>query len=262
MEKDILLEENENLQKKKKLRGKSEAKRRSLDIDDGGKIVSWYDSLVRLISEHGMKRMLQAFVLIVASVSFLMFANALNNEEIIEQWLIRENEAHVTGTEIRNDISPKVQHTLTKMLYEMKADRTCVLEMHNGKENPTSLPFMYCDMSFEYTRDRIPYVSEEYENLNMSRFTFPHYIYENKFFVGDIAEIYTIDKKLAMRLETNDVKYAGIVMIHTTQDIGFLMVSYIEKPDLTDDQIYAYLSYYVQEIGVCLDYKIQSNKKK
>ena len=48
----------------------------------------------------------------------------------------------------------------------MNADRVSVLEMHNGKENPTSLPFLYCDMTYEETRDHVPYVAEEYEDFS------------------------------------------------------------------------------------------------
>lgn len=258
MEQEILKEET----KEKKVRGKKEEYRKGLDIDDGGKMVSWYGSLVELINNYGMGKLLQAFGLIVLTVSFLMFANALNNEEIIEQWLIQEDLNHVDGTNIRNEISPKVSKTLTKMLYQMDADRVCVLEMHNGKENPTSLPFNYCDMTYEETRDRVPYVSEEYENLNMSKFQFPYYIYEHKYYIGDLEGVYGIDKKLAMRLETNDVKYIGIIMIRTSKDIGFLMVSYLDKPTLNENDIYALLSYHVQEIGTYLDYGIQSEKSR
>ena len=109
----------------------------------------------------------------------------IDNEEIIEQWLIKNDDVHTEGTNIRNEVSPKVNNVLLKMMYELNADRVCVLEMHNGKENPTSLPFIYCDMTYEETRGKTPYVSEEYENLNMSKFTFPTYLWKNRYFSGD-----------------------------------------------------------------------------
>ena len=64
-----------------------------------------------------------------------------------------------------------------------------------------------------------------------------------------------------MRLELNDVKYVGIILIRTNIDIGFLMVSYTEKPTLDKDTIYGELSYYVQEIGTYLDYLKQLEAK-
>ena len=147
------------------------------------------------------------------------------------------------------------------MLYEMNGDRASILEMHNGKENPTSLPFIYCDMTYEETRGEIPYISDEYENMNMSKFTFPSYVYEHRFFIGSVEEMMVIDKKLAMRLDMNNVNYVGIIIIRTTVDIGFLMISYENVPNLSRDEIYASLSYYVQEIGTYLDYGKQIELK-
>lgn len=261
MGKEKLNENTENVQRRKKIYGKKDENRKSIDYDDGGKIVSWYGSLVNLISEHGMVRMLQAFVLIVISVFFLMIANALNNEEVIEKYLNAEIDIHAEGTDIRTEISPKVNNSLLRLMYELDADRACVLEMHNGKENPTSLPFIYCDMTYEHTKDRIPYVSEEYENLNMAKFTFPYYLYEHKIYIGSIEDVYKIDKRLAMRLELNNVKYLGIIIIRGTDDIGFLMVSYLEKPEYDDIKIHDNLIYHVQEIGAYLDYDVQHRRR-
>lgn len=261
MGKEVLNDNNENVQKRKKIYGKKDEDRRSLDVDDGGKVISWYSSIVKLISEHGMWKMLQALGLIVISVFFLMFANALNNEEIIEQWLIKNDDVHTEGTNIRNEVSPKVNNVLLKMMYELNADRVCVLEMHNGKENPTSLPFIYCDMTYEHTRDRIPYVSDEYEDLNMAKFTFPYYLYEHKLFIGSVEEIYSIDKRLAMRLDMNNVKYVAIIYVRGSSDIGFLMVSYMDKPNVSNEKIHDSMIYYVQEIGAYLDYEVQHRRK-
>ena len=261
MGKEVLKDNEENVQKRKKIYGKKDEDRRSLDVDDGGKVISWYGSIVKLISEHGMWKMLQAFGLIVISVFFLMFANALNNEEIIEKWLDRNDDVHAEGTDIRTEISPKVNNVLLKMLYDLDGDRVSILEMHNGKENPTSLPFIYCDMTYEHTRDRIPYVSDEYEDLNMAKFTFPYYLYEHKLFIGSIDEIYKIDKRLAMRLEMNNVKYVGIIYVRGSDDIGFLMISYVDEPKVSDDKIHDALIYYVQEIGAYLDYDVQHRRK-
>ena len=69
-----------------------------------------------------------------------------------------------------------------------------------------------------------------------------------------MEEIIEIDKKLGLRLEMNDVKYIGMVLIRTNTDIGFVTISWMEEPDMTRDAIIADLTYYVQEIGTYLDY--------
>lgn len=236
--------------------------KRRYDMDDSGKVVGWLERIVALIHDYGMKKIIQALLLISSIVFFVMFINAIDNQHIIDDFVEKNITDHDYASEIRKEIQPKISKTLIKMLYTMRGDRVSVIEMHNGKENPTNLPFLYCDMTYEETRDRVPYIAEEYENLNMSKFSFPSYLYENRFFVGTIEEIFEIDKKLAMRLETNDVKYVGIVLIHTNVDIGFLMVSYMNTPEFSRDKIYADLSYYVQEIGTYLDYQMQLEIKK
>ena len=244
-----------------KVRGKGHIKR-EINLEESEKVISWYANIVELINRYGISKLLQAFSLIVLTVSFLMFANAFHNEEVIEKWLVEKEKAHDDGTKMRNEINPEVNKLLIKLLYEVGADRACVIEMHNGKENPTSLPFNFCDMTYEQTRERVPYISDEYENLNMSKYTFPYYVYSNSYYIGDVESVFQIDKRLAMRLEVNDVKYIGMIIIRGTSDIGFLMVSFFEKPEISDEKLRSVLIYYVQEVGFYLDYAARVNNKK
>lgn len=253
-------EEYDNLQSKID-KNRKYKKRRVLDYEDGEKTISWLDKTVNIINTYGMGKVLQAFVIVLMSIFSVMLYNAVDNIDLIEKFLSSESVKHTTGSEIRIDVNPKIMKTLTKMVYTMEGDRVSIIEMHNGKENPTNLPFIYCDMTYEETRDRVQYISEEYENMNMSKFTFPSYVYEHRFFIGSVEEMMAIDKKLAMRLDMNNVNYVGIIIIRTTVDIGFLMISYENVPNLSRDEIYASLSYYVQEIGTYLDYGKQIELK-
>lgn len=232
-------------------------KRRVLDMNDSEKMVGWFERIVMIVDKHGWLKVLSVFVFVVFVVASLMFMNAIDNQNVIERWIEKKETEHAIGKDIRQKIDPKVSEAMVKILYTMQADRVSILEMHNGKENMTSLPFVYCDMTYEKTRDSVPYISEEYENLNMSKFTFPDYLYRNKYFIGEISSIHSIDKKLALRLETNNVNYCGIVLIRTNIDIGFLMVSFLEKPKMDYNEILSCLMYYVQEIGTYLDYAKQ-----
>ena len=239
--------------------------RRSLEYDDSGKIVGWLERIVVIINTYGMKRIFQALLIVIVCLVIVMGFNALDNqrsmdkfiaaaEVIVDKKIQKETDEHTIGTEIRREITPKINKTLVKMLYELQADRACVIEMHNGKENPTGLPFDFCDMTHEETRGRVPYIADEYEDLNMAKFTFPDYLYDNRVFAGPIDDVYAIDKKLAMRLESNNVKYIGIMLIRTNVEIGFLMVSYVDEPPISREKILSELTYYVQEIGTYLDY--------
>jgi hypothetical protein len=232
-------------------------KRRILDVDDGTKVVGWFERIVNVVHTYGIKPIALTFVIVAAFIALLMFANAVDNQNVIERWIAEKGSIHVTGADIRKEINPKVTKIMTRLLYKMDADRVSVLEMHNGKENPTALPFIYCDMTYEETMDNVMYVSEEYVDLNMSKFSFPQYLYEHRYFVGSVDEILSIDKKLGMRLSANGVQYCGIILIRTNIDIGFLMISYLNETSVSREIIIAELSYYVQEIGTYLDYAKQ-----
>ena len=260
------------LKNRTKVSSANKIQRRQLDYGESGQMVGWLERLANVIHTYGMKTVIQAFIVVVGMVLLLLTVNALDNRRTVdkiiaetEEILTNQNKTaeddHTKGTLIRREVTPKINKTIVKMLYELQADRTCILEMHNGKENPTALPFDFCDMTYEETRGRLPYIADEYEDLNMSKFTFPDYLYEHRVFIGSIEEIYNIDKKLAMRLELNDVKYVGIILIRTNIDIGFLMVSYTTTPPIDKDVIYGELSYYVQEIGTYLDYLKQLEQK-
>lgn len=235
--------------------------KRPVSIDDGSNIVGWFEHIVKIVHKYGMKTICLTFLTVVAFIALIMFASAIDNQQVIEKWISSQEKEHVIGNDIRKEINPKVTKVMTKMLYKLNADRVCILEMHNGKENPTSLPFIYCDMTYEETKDSVQYISEEYSDLNMSKYGFPAYLYKHRYFIGDVEKVYDIDKKLALRLEANNVKYCGIILIRTNIDIGFLMVSFLNKPTISDETIFAELTYYVQEIGSYLDYAKQTEYK-
>jgi hypothetical protein len=248
---DKIQEENEQLEERVEEKPK---KRQFLEDANANGLLGWVEKILCLINNYGFKKILQAIILIGTCAIFFVVFDAIREENLVRQILIQGDSDHTTASQVRKEVDPKITKTLTRMLYSMDADRVSVLEMHNGKENPTSLPFLYCDMTYEETRDDITYVSEEYEDLNMSKFQFPSFLYKNKIFYGHIDEIIEIDKKLGLRLEMNDVKYIGMVLIRTSTDIGFITISWMEKPNMSKDAIIADLTYYVQEIGTYLDY--------
>ena len=223
-------------------------------INEGG-IIGWIEKLLFLINHYGFKKIFQAIILFGTCVIFFLVADAIRQDDMVKEIITQGNDIHNEGSNIRKEIGPKINKTLTRMLYSMKGDRVGLLEMHNGKENPTSLPFLYCDMTYEETRDNVSYIAEEYEDLNMSKFQFPTFLYKNRIFYGSVDDIMQIDKKLGLRLEMNDVKYIGMILIRTNVDIGFMTISWMEEPEISRDEIIADLSYYVQEIGTYLDYE-------
>ena len=260
METNKMNNEYENLQRK--VNGDKKRKKRYLEVDEGEKVVGWVGSFVEIIHTYGMKKVLQAIFLIVSLVTFLMFMNALDNKDIVENFIENSYKNHSRGFDIRKDVNPKINNEILRLLYESDGDRVSVMEMHNGKENPTSLPFKYCEMTYEQTKRGIPYVSEEYSSLNMSRYMFFSYLYERKIFLGKIEEVYEMDRKLAAHLDANRVKYFGIILLNTNVDIGFLVISFEGEPKISKDELTSKLISSSHVISNLLDYVKQSDLRK
>lgn len=231
--------------------------------NDSDRPINWLERVIKLIDKFGFIKIIGTILILFVTYIGWNLASAINYEKIAEDIVNKDAKDHIEASEIRRVNNPKVMLSLTRMLNELDGDRASVLEMHNGKENPTALPFTYCDMTYEETRGKIPYIAEEYEDLNMSKFTFPTYLWDKRYFVGTIEELYVIDKKLAMRLELNGVKYFGIMIVKNEIEIGFIMISYNEIPTQFEaHDIHVKLSDYAQEIGYYLDLNAHAKNKK
>lgn len=224
-------------------------------MDVIGGVLVWVD-------KYGLKKMLKAFgfCALVCGFIFFMFSTQTYRSMIAQTAQDSQSESHTIGTEIRSEASSKINSRLLKMTIAMGADRAFILEMHNGKENPTNLPFNYVDMTYEEINDAngcVEYISDGFENLNMGRYNFPYYITEHNFFIGDVEAFKAIDKKMGYRLIDEEVGYIALVLIKTSKEIGFLGVTYKDKPEMDDEELHGKICTYVQEIACLLDYSKQ-----
>lgn len=229
---------------------------------DDSRILTFLDKFLLLLDTYGVKKILQACAFFVTLFLVNVLFSVLQNDTIVEKIVESMAKNHSINSEIRSEINPKVNTKLLKMVYDLRADRAFILEMHNGKENPTSLPFLYCDMTYEEVNEQhdVRYINDEYENLNMSKYDLPNYLYKNRVFIGTIEELRQIDRKLAARMDENGVKYCALILIKSSIEIGFLGVSYNFDPCLTKEQIHAKMGDHVQEISILLD--LSKHRKK
>ena len=227
---------------------------RNRNDEDEDQPINWAERIVQMVDKFGFMKIIITIFLVFLTYFGYHVISALNYEKIADYMITKRAEEHEKSSQIRANNNPKIMLSMTKLLYELKADRVSIMEMHNGKENPTNLPFIYCDMTYEETQDMVPYIADEYENLNMSKYTFPAYVFKKRYFIGSIEELYEIDRKLATRLEANKIGYFGIVVLRNEKEIGYLMVSYQEKPEhLEAHDIHVVLSDYAQELSFLLD---------
>lgn len=226
----------------------------------GNAIVSWFIKLNGLTKKFGFKHVLMTMGII--ALGFFMFEvgsvmhRVLSQQEVIERLYKekqQEEKKHEIGTEIRKKNSPKIRTIMTKMLYQMDANRVCIMEFHNGKSNGTGLPFYYGDVTMEESIDNNSF-QNELKDLNLANYPHTTYLSEKRFFVGTIDEFKEIDKKMGLRMECDGVKYLCMVLLKTNVEIGIVSITYNEIPNIPKNEFYPKLIDYVQDINYLLDY--------
>ena len=158
---------------------------------------------------------------------------------------------------IRDKVTPQIQNELKSLLYSLDCDRTCIFELHNGKENTTMLPFRYADMTYEEINHErsVSYVSQHFQNLGLSHYQIPFYIVEHGMFVGPTEDIRDIDDRFAKYVtDTGGTYFGSVVLKNNGVVIGFLAIFYDNKNTIKSNaEIIEKISKYGNKLSVLLD---------
>lgn len=220
----------------------------------------WLNNLIESIAvsikRHGVAKTIMAvfilFWLVVSTVKIF------NLEPMIQAGIQRynqtETENHDKAVEKRYENSPKIDKILSDVLVKYKADRVCIVEMHNGNKNVAGLPFIYGEMTYEICREGIIPVDADYTKFNLSRLSFPTFMMDHKSFCGDITSLSKIDEKFAERLMVNNSTFLCGYTLHGKENIiGYFGVIWCGgQPDDTR-LIMKDLAAYAQQIAVLLN---------
>ena len=158
---------------------------------------------------------------------------------------------------IRSDVvTPKIQKELDVLCYALNADRAFLFELHNGKKNASGLPFRFADMSYEEPNEdkQVERVAMQFQDIPLTLYKYPHYLAQHKYLYGSVAEIAAIDDGFADHIARVGGKYLG--MIYLTNNglpLGFLCVSFHEKPDVDEEIVKQKLEQYGKAIALLLD---------
>lgn len=214
------------------------------------------NSLVNLFKDHGIAKVL-GYLLILGCVGYTAYG-MLNMDNKIQEAIFQnaENEKdwHNEAVKRRREITPKINATLSELMYKYGADRVAIVEMHNGTNNTAGLPFIYGEMTYEQVRDGVTHVDGDYMKINLTRFTIPLYMAENNFFCGSVEEIAKIDEKFASRIESDGTKFiTGFVLYGSSVEIGYLIMTWGDKHPEKNDAMLSDCSKVAQKIAVWLD---------
>lgn len=216
------------------------------------------DPLVKLIKNFGLARTI-GYIIILACVVFT--AVSLLNIDKTVQIAIDKNqqeqiEAHDRAVEKRYENSPKIDQILSEVLYKYGADRVCIVEMHNGTKNVAGLPFIYGEMTYEVCREGILPVDADYTQFNLSRLSFPTFMFEHNAFCGGMNDLGRIDEKFAERLLVNNSTFLCGYTLHGSDNvIGYFGVIWCGGAPSETNQLMKDLSAYAQKLSILLDEK-------
>lgn len=195
------------------------------------KAIKLVEKVIKMIEKYGIWKVIRA-ILTIALCLFSMYniqvcgtrvGTLQGNTQIAEEKAIEHDEQ----MNIRKSIQPKIESILKDVLLATGADRSWVVELHNGSSNTAGLPFVHCSMTYEVFKDSIESIDEDYQNLSLSRFKAPQFLHKHKIWYGKIEEFKKIDKKMADRMVNNGVCYLVISTIETeTNELGYFGFTY------------------------------------
>lgn len=218
--------------------------------------VNMFETMVNVVKNNKMFDIVKTFLIFVLLV-YITY-NITELPEIVKNvFNARTTELqmeHDTAVERRRNIKPQIDAILFETMNTLNADRIYVIEMHNGTNNTSGLPFIYGEMTYEQVRRNVEHVDEDYVSLNLSRFEYPLYLEKNQIFCGTIDDLAKIDEKMAFRLKATNATYVGGVAMHGVEnELGYIGITYCNTEPVGRQEIIRVLSIASQKLTALLD---------
>lgn len=218
--------------------------------------VNMFETMVNVVKNNKMFDIVKTFLIFVLLV-YITY-NITELPEIVKNvFNARTTELqmeHDTAVERRRNIKPQIDAILFETMNTLNADRIYVIEMHNGTNNTSGLPFIYGEMTYEQVRCNVEHVDEDYVSLNLSRFEYPLYLEKNQIFCGTIDDLAKIDEKMAFRLKATNATYVGGVAMHGVEnELGYIGITYCNTEPVGRQEIIRVLSIASQKLTALLD---------
>lgn len=186
-------------------------------------------------------------------LTLVFFYTAISQGFIFNSYKSKLDEEHKKSIEYRMKSTPIIINYLNSLAIETNANRAFIMEYHNGKSNPTGMQWQFADLTF--SNDNTEHSMYNYVNMSLTDAPHALYLYRNTFFVGTIEELKKIDKKLSLRMESNDNVYCSMMMIYgkNLEPIGYLALSFKEIPNKDMNSINSIMHKYITAITPYLD---------
>lgn len=186
-------------------------------------------------------------------LTVVFFYTAISQGFIFESYQDKLDKDHKKSVEYRMKSTPIIINYLNSLAVESNAHRAFIMEYHNGKSNSTGLQWQFADLTF--SNDNTDHNMYNYVDMPLTDSPHTLYLHRNTFFVGNLEELRKIDKKLSLRMESNDYVYVAMMMIYgkNLEPIGYLALSFREIPNKDTNCINSIMHKYITAITPYLD---------
>ena len=173
---------------------------------DYGSGFSFLGMLLGYAEKHGWGQIIIGMLLL--PIMFLLFRVCYDPSFILEKLQQKQMEEHVIEEIERIENDAEINKLLPDILYSMNADNCWIIQYHNGKSD-----WMFGSMRFEYPRDGIKSIKQEFCDVHLSWFLIPQYLWENRYFAGTIDDMDKVDPCMAKLLDNFHVQYVACVVL-------------------------------------------------
>ena len=186
-------------------------------------------------------------------LTVVFFYTAISQGFIFNSYQDKLDKDHKKSVEYRMKSTPIIINYLNSLAVETNAHRAFIMEYHNGKSNSTGLQWQFADLTF--SNDNTDHNMYNYVDMPLTDSPHTLYLHRNTFFVGTIEELKQLDKKLSLRMESNDYVYVAMMMIYgkNLEPIGYLALSFKDIPNKDMNSINSIMHKYITAITPYLD---------
>lgn len=235
--------------------------KKGMGTEEVGEVITVMERMKSFIDKHGLKGTFTTLltVFIAACVGYCVF----NPGVVFERVKQIQTEQHNEAIKARLNADPKIRNYLMEMKVELSADRTYILETHNGGSNLANLPFLYVDLTYAEPKSNLSWLEMEYNNLRLSRYPWAAYVFNHGFWFGPISDMEKVDTELNQRLSKEGVSYMGMVMLYGEDSMpsGTLGVVYEEDGDRpSNTEILMIMQKYSNIISKLLENKVEQKR--
>jgi len=228
------------------------------------------EKIAKMLTNHGYKKIISSliiFILIITTTIIFTNQKTIIERIVKEQKHEQQKEEHTKLNFRINHVNPRVDGILYKSLVQTKADRAFVIEMHNGINNPTGLPFVFGSMTYEkLSNENVESLLFQYENFNLSSIPLTQYLIKHNKFIGTIDELNKVDRKIGGRMKVSGVEFIVIYGLRTMNvEIGWVGVTYGDSASVSNIDIQKVESNMIetsQNLSILLDINNNISEKK